>query len=72
MAAIGFAAPWILRRATCALALARSHHRLGINKNNIIIKLSHYKVLRSFTLTHPLTSSGAHCGFAVLCYSLLV
>ncbi|KAK4576774.1 hypothetical protein RGQ29_027351 [Quercus rubra] len=59
MAAIGFAAPWILRRATCALVLARSHHRLGINKNNIIIRLSHYKVLHSFTLTHPLTSSAS-------------
>ncbi|KAL0001235.1 hypothetical protein SO802_015016 [Lithocarpus litseifolius] len=59
MAAIGFAAPWVLRRAACALALARSHHRLGINNNIIIIKLSHYKVLRSFTLTHPLTSSAS-------------
>ncbi|KAE8125804.1 hypothetical protein FH972_020577 [Carpinus fangiana] len=47
---MGFAAPWVLRKA--ANALARSH-ALGINS-----KLSHYKTLRSFPLTSPLTSQG--------------
>uniref|UniRef100_A0A2N9F5U2 RNA-binding S4 domain-containing protein n=1 Tax=Fagus sylvatica TaxID=28930 RepID=A0A2N9F5U2_FAGSY len=54
MAAIGFAAPWVLRRAVNAYALARSH-ALGINN----INLSHYKFLRSFPLTHPLTSQAS-------------
>lgn len=54
MAAIGFAAPWVLRRAVNAYALTRSH-ALGINN----INLSHYKFLRSFPLTHPLTSQAS-------------
>jgi hypothetical protein len=64
MAAIGFAAPWVLRRAVNAYALARSH-ALGINN----INLSHYKFLRSFPLTHPLTSQGATVAlvFTLIC-----
>ncbi|XP_059443226.1 uncharacterized protein LOC132175337 isoform X2 [Corylus avellana] len=47
---MGFAAPWVLRKA--ANALARSP-ALGINSN-----LTHYKTLRSFPLTSPLSSQG--------------